>query len=128
MAKNLIPVIAKELGVEIGEEFEIKDFGRYRFTETQLECVDCNDNGSPSSFPLNSFLKAEIIKFPFEPKKGEEYWSYWQDWAVTNFRWSNEYVNEYFRKATGCVFRTKEKALAARPAKYKELTGKEWRE
>ena len=31
-------------------------------------------------------------------------------------------------KSCGCVFRTKEEALAARPAKYKELTGKEWEE
>jgi hypothetical protein len=38
MGKNLIPIIAKELGVEIGEEFEIDRIeGKFRFSLQQLQ-------------------------------------------------------------------------------------------
>lgn len=54
MAKNIIPDIAKMLGVEIGEGFEIDGLeGRYKFTEDSL-CESLFSGGwaSASDAPL----------------------------------------------------------------------------
>lgn len=135
MTKNLIPIIAKELGVEIGEEFAIEgDVGRYRFTKTNLEWLDV-DHYAEDWIAAEDCVAAslvygfsEIIKLPFEPKVGEIFWTYWQSWQVTNFVWVDGFTNHCLRKSCGLIFRTEAEALAARPAKYKELTGKEWEE
>lgn len=65
----------------------------------------------------------------FKPKDGEEYWTYI---GVTEFMWephcevwdSSPY--DYIHLAAGCVFKTADEAEQALPAKYRELTGKEW--
>ena len=148
MAKNLIPIIINELGVEIGEEFKLK-YNRngndcilkncekekiYRFTETELEEQDYynNDIWHRNVFALDNIVYGiyEIVKLPFVPKYGEEYWTYMgnngtDDWGFYQEIW-NDSVFDYIYKSAGCVFRTKEEARAALPVKYKELTGKEW--
>jgi hypothetical protein len=133
MGKNLIPIIAKELGVEINEPFKIVGNGDslWRFTETNLQFYDNHFqddwvNVKPQSVATLVLETPEIIKLPFEPKVGEIFWTYWVNWGVTNFKWEDKKANFDFRKFCGCVFRTEEEALRARPAKYKELTGKEW--
>lgn len=70
MAKNLIPEIAKMLGVELGEEFKIKGYDglTYKLTDNGLELTTVDgqktkwfDHGA-----LNSLLKGkmEIVKLP----------------------------------------------------------------
>ncbi|MBR5172494.1 MAG: hypothetical protein IKW14_03750 [Phascolarctobacterium sp.] len=135
MAKNLIPIIAKELGVELNEPFKIVGNGDslWRFTETDLQFYDKHfqddwvnvNSQSVATFVLET---PEIIKLPFEPKVGEIFWTYWTNWSVTDFEWEDKKANFDFRKFCGCVFRTKEEALAARPVKFKEITGKDWEE
>lgn len=137
MTKNLIPLIAKGLGVEIGEEFEIKGMNntKYRFGNDMLECSKKKQTSEStvwicSALYLNRLAEIEIIKLPFEPKDGESYWTY--DLFSTDFKpyagcWG-DCTKDYLRKNCGCVFRTEAEAIAARPAKYKELTGKEWEE
>jgi hypothetical protein len=130
MTKNLIPIIAKELGVEIGEEFAIKGIEntKYRFQSDMLEASTINTVWICSGLHINRLAEVEIIKLPFEPKAGEKFWTYWTDWSVTDFEWKDKTANFDFRKFCGCVFRTREEAIKARPEKYKELTGKEWGE
>ena len=131
MGKNLIPIIAKELGVEIGEEFKLAGSPtiKYRFTNDQLKAQYTVDDGWETSMALiNKLGDVVVIKLPFEPKMGEYYWTYNSDnFSIVEHYW-NGFVAEYCKKACGCVFRTKEAALAARPEKFKELTGREWQE
>lgn len=144
MAKNLIPIIINELGVEIGEEFKLK-YNRngndcilkncdkekiYRFTETELEEQDYynNDIWHRNVFALDNIVYGiyEIVKLPFAPKYGESYWTYCSDWAATwEMQWCGT-PREYMALYTGCIFRTEKEAIKARPSKYKELTGNEW--
>ena len=143
MAKNLIPIIAEKLGVEIGEEFKLK-YNRngndyivkncekekiYRFTETELEEQDYynNDMWNGATFGLDNIVYGiyEIVKLPFKPQKDERYYTFAGSWEITDTLWRNRPC-DYGRKAINCVFRTQKEALKARPVKYKELTGKEW--
>lgn len=143
MSKNLIPVITDCLGVRIGEEFKLKYNGNdyilkncekekiYRFTETELEEQDYYDNNMwhGATFALDNIVYGiyEIVKLPFKPKTGYQYWSYNKAWEVESWVWMNDLLDLVYERI-GIVFRTKEEAIAARPAKYRELTGKEWKE
>lgn len=77
---NLIPEIAKMLGVEVGEEFKVEnDVCLHRFTENGLEYNVCGVWSACAR--LNRILNGtdKIIKLPFEPKYGEKYWTvYWK--------------------------------------------------
>lgn len=131
MTKNLMPIIAKELGVEIGEEFKFsgnQNVFTYRFTNEEIQSKCKGRDWGTSVIDLNVVLKQEIIKLPFEPKTGEQYWTcIGEIWHVIDTLWEDRAI-DCFRKHCGCVFRTKEEAIAALPAKYRELTGKEWKE
>ena len=131
MSKNLIPEIAKMLGVELGEEFQIKDYDGliYKLTDAGLELTTVDgqktkwfDHGA-----LNSLLKGklEIVKLPWKPKEGEKYWGFWYSslndaWIVLLYTWGNNPVDFAFYKA-GWVYRTKEEAQAALPKVAAEL-------
>ena len=131
MAKNLIPKIAKMLGVELGEEFKIKghDGLTYKLTDNGLELTTVDgqktkwfDHGA-----LNSLLKGkmEIVKLPWKPKEGEKYWGFWYSslndaWIVLLYTWGNNPADFAFYKA-GWVYRTKEEAQAALPKVAAEL-------
>ena len=74
MCKNYMPEVAKMLGVEIGEEFdvldedgEIRDCGPYKFTnETIVNCLGHEAN----SWPLLCLLEGKytLQKRPWRPK------------------------------------------------------------
>ena len=78
MAKNLMPEVAKMLGVEMGERFKIEGSKVYRITQLGL----VNDENFICHSKLNSLLcgDVEIIKLPFKPKEGEPYW-FWRKFA-----------------------------------------------
>ena len=131
---NIIPFIAEKLGVAIGEEFkinEIKCARKWRFTETNLLFYDSQFQDDwvvvKPEFIGNLVLGSiEIKKLSFEPNVGQPYWTYTGDWEP---EWEMKWCGvswELMALKTGCVFRTKEEAMAARPARYKELTGKDW--
>lgn len=135
MTKNLIPIIAKELGVELNEPFKIAGNGDslWRFTKTNFQFYDKHFqddwvNVKPQGVVTLVMDTPKIIKLPFEPQDGEKYWTYKDtDFTISPDIW-NGFAYDYMNKNCGCVFRTKEEAIKARPAKYKELTGKEWEE
>ena len=66
MIKNLIPVIAKEFGVEIGEEFELQGYlgSKHRFNEDRLE-VSFGNEWIKSGLTINALGNIEIIKLLF---------------------------------------------------------------
>lgn len=124
MAKNLIPEIARMLGVEIGEEFEIKDDKGlvYKFVDDKLIVNSTDDkgiSGLTANMTLVSLLKGkkEIIKLPWKPKKGETYYTFELlngKWIV-HLLWWAEVPCHYALLEKGWVYRTQEEAEAALP-------------
>lgn len=129
MSKNLIPEIAKMLGVELGEEFKIKGYDglTYKLTDNGLELTTVDgqktkwfDNGT-----LNSLLKGkmEIVKLPWKPYYRQKYWTFGLKdgiWVVVPREWE-DYPAEYLLFKAGWVYRTRAEAEAALPAVAAEM-------
>ena len=130
MAKNLIPQICKMLGVELGEEFKIKEYGEriYRFDNSGLQLI--YDNGVrnlniTANMALSCLLSGdiEIVKLPWKPKKDETYYTFvlmGDKWVVRSSRWGG-FPNEHALLDKGWVYRTKEEAEAALPKVAAEM-------
>jgi hypothetical protein len=137
MSKNLIPIIADHLGIQIDEEFDVniphagKGYYRYKLTKQGLVRKEetgewCSSSGFLEKLICGDF---EIIKLPYEPKYGEKYWTYagsdgYGGWGFYHATWTDS-AGDYVYKSAGCIFRTKEEAIATLFEKYKQLTGKE---
>lgn len=101
MAKNLIPEIARMLGVELGEEFKVVYKVGFEiicnFTKEGVFVYEEGCSGKHDKELLIDIIcgKAEIVKLPWKPKAGEMYWTFGlyslQDplWVVTSARWRN---------------------------------------
>lgn len=132
MSKNLIPEIAKLLGVELGEEFKVKgeDETTYIFTDDGLKLIYDGGIGiveisSDAAFAALVNGKDEIVKLPWKPKKGEKYWGFWYSsvndaWLVLLYTWTNNPADFALYKA-GWVYRTRAEAEAALPAVAAEM-------
>lgn len=129
MSKNYMPEVARMLGVEIGEEFDIFNnemeelvHGPYKIIDNAIvDYVGCKTKNL-----LYGLLTGEytLQKRPWRPKDGEEYWA-----VLTN----GDVGWRYFRKGNanslaflymGNCFPTEEAALAAVPemlAKFGEI-------
>lgn len=133
MSKNLIPEIAKMLGLELGKEFKIDTSGDdiFQITESGVWMRKGIDKEEwvekPFEFVMLCNGDAEIIKLPWKPKAGEQYYSFGGRligdptvWIVVDVIWQGlAYDVAMFDK--GWVYRTKEEAEAALPAVVKEL-------
>lgn len=129
MAKNLIPEIAKILGVEIGEEFKVK--GReyiFHFVDNGLIAYRTDGSALPYENCLAHFLwlingEEEIVKIPWKPKKGEDYYTFGGSdgiWRVSQQHWTcHPFDLALFEK--GWVYRTRAEAEAALPAVAEEM-------
>ena len=136
---NLIPKIAEMLGVEIGEEFEIRPFNatslyksaKYHFTEYCFQYYDVVDEAWRPSDALTSVLNgmSEIIKLPFEPKEGETYYKVILRYglSVAKEDWAG-WLADYSDKYCGNCFRTEAEAEKHKYEIYEKLTGKKWEE
>ena len=127
---NLIPQIAEMLGVEIGEEFEVKGNKGlvYKFVDDELIVNSTDDRGSSgitAHMTLVSLLKGkrEIIKLPWKPKKGETYYTFellGDKWVVRPV-WCGGFPNDYALFDKGWAYRTRTEAEASLPAVAEEL-------
>lgn len=130
MAKNLIPDIAKMLGVELGEAFKVKgeDATTYTLTDDGLKLTYDGGIGIVEISSDVAFIdllmgKDEIVKLPWKPKKGELYYSFGifaQTWRVSKICWF-QHPFDFALLAKGWVYRTKEEAEAALPKAAAEL-------
>mgnify|MGYP004568567977 CR=1 FL=1 len=133
MAKNLIPEICKMLGVELGEEFEIKGYKGlvYKFVDDELIVNSTDDrgiSGLTANMTLVNLLKGEreIVKLPWKPAMYEEYWTFGKlgkQWIVGTLIWK-ELPYEILLFDKGWGFRTKEEAQAALPKVAAEMEGR----
>lgn len=139
MSKNLMPEIAKLLGVEMGEAFYINDhLGRrvYAYSDNNLFKIGpallhlnntdgCFEGSDRDQIILVKLLAGllTIEKLPWEPKEDEQF--YRPNIickAVSNELWSGSTLN-YSLKLLGMVYRTREEAEAHLAEDYERLTG-----
>ena len=130
MAKNLIPEIAKMLGVELGEEFKVEGVAdkTYKFIIDELiVCGEKNANHGyvSANMMLVSLAKgdANLIKLPWKPKKGDAYYTlevFRGKWVVRSLWWTGAPCS-YALLDKGWVFRTKEEAEDALTKVAKEM-------
>ena len=139
---NLIPTITEMLGVEIGEEFDlcngmdsnIRMGCIYKFSNDCLLCADEDDKdcfGVASDKTLRCILNGslKIIKLPFKPKNGEQYYRVFihrdGDININRDTWV-DWTTDYMCKYCGNCFRTEVEAEAHKYEIYEKLTGRKW--
>lgn len=129
MAKNLIPEIAKWLGVEIGEEFQIdiRSNDIFQITESGIWMKkDVNKDEwveMPFEFMMLCNGDAVVIKLPWKPKEGDVYFTFGRlgdKWVVRSLWWGG-FPEEYAMLDKGWVYRSEKEAQAALPSVAKEL-------
>lgn len=131
MAKNLIPEIARKLGVEIGEKFKVKgeDELTYRFDSDGLKLT--HDSGIElAQISANvAFVdlvngKDEIIKLPWKPKFGDRYFGVFEfngKLQICRYDIWRGTIAEEAQYRCGWVYRTREEAEAALPKVAAEI-------
>lgn len=133
MSKNLIPQIAQMLGVELGEEFKVVHKVVYK-TGFEIICnftkegVFVHEEGCSGKYDKELLAdiicgKAEIVKLPWKPKKGETYYTFellGDKWVVRSSRWGG-FPNEYALLGKGWVYRTEAEAQDALPKVAAEM-------
>lgn len=127
MSKNLIPEIAKMLGVELGEEFKIKgDKGfedktfylTIRGLKAKLDQYPKKELPAMAALDSLLFGDTEIIKLPWKPKKGELVYTFCfcigsnDKWTVTWRHWENR-VEEIALLKAGWIYRSRAEAERA---------------
>ena len=141
---NLIPKIAQMLGVEIGEEFKLKQTSgdiksaKYRFRnigdQIIYERTDFCGGWTMCSAEEVGLLvlgKHEIVKLPFKPEEGEWYCMFMfcgDDFCVANTEFSNYDIKDLTNAYCGNCFRNKDEANNHKAEIYEKLTGKKWEE
>lgn len=127
MAKNIIPDIAKMLGVEIGEEFEVEGLdGRYKLTEDSLRIILLSGKWACASTATFYWLckgKYKIIKLPFKPKYGEPF-CYIRTNGCVDWDTFSDHIFSASMYLIGNCFRTEEEASAHKDeimTKFKEV-------
>lgn len=142
MAKNYMQDVARMLGVELGELFEVTELGvtyKHYLKPDGLYRVYTDDQLGKEVLPyvLTGILtgKYKFKKLPWKPKNGEPY--YYVSWLKSCGKWTicagrtqylNSYDNDTLRVDTGNCFHTKEEAEAAKYDVFEKLTGKKWDE
>lgn len=130
MAKNLIPEIAKMLGVELGEEFKIEtfDYVTYRFDNDGLKVTfdkKPEAKEETANVELCGLLSGKYVKMPWKPRKNDDYYTFSfgglsEEWVVVKQQWdAHPYERALLDK--GWVYRTREEAQAALPAVAREM-------
>lgn len=131
MAKNLIPEIAKMLGVEIGEEFKVKgdDATTYIFTDDGLKLtydggIGIVEISSDAAFAALVNGKDEIVKLPWKPKFGDRYLGVFEfngKLQICRYDIWRGTIAEEAQYRCGWIYRTKEEAEAALPKVAAEI-------
>lgn len=129
MAKNLIPQIAHMLGVELFEEFKVVYKVGFEiicnFTKEGVFVHEEGCSGKHDKELLADIIcgKAEIVKLPWKPKKGDAYYTFEifrGKWVVRSLWWTGAPCN-YALLDKGWIYRTEKEAEAALPAVAKEI-------
>ena len=108
--------IAEMLGVELEEEFKVSDMKIFTFKFTEDDGLmfkyGKNEDYMPSALILTKLLRGDysVVKLPWKPKKGEEYWHYSEAWDEgIPCKWEGGWFDLLLWKE-GCCFKTKKEA------------------
>lgn len=116
---NYYKQIAEMLGVELGEEFNLKENKtknivrpRYKITQEEGLMYSVNRNEFARSLLLLSIINGSysVVKLPWKPKYGEQYWSYSLKINRTCCNMFGEFIEDYAMWKSGNCFRTEEEA------------------
>lgn len=129
MSKNYMPEVAKMLGVEIGEEFDILDengdargWNSHKFTkEMMVNCVGSEARGWLVYYLLTG--EYTLQKSPWRPKEGELFWTINGKGNVEKYHFLNDMCDLALLNMGNC-FPTKKAAEAAVPEmleKFEEI-------
>lgn len=140
---NLMPEVARMLGVEIGEKFQINLCPNVLF-KFDMSGILAQEQGEASWHSANRGILQELIygsfeimKLPWKPRKGDVFYSFYKEgvavlfgyavsesddcvWKVTECYWNDSPLAIALYKA-GWVYRTREEAENALPDVAKEL-------
>lgn len=127
MSKNLIPEIARMLGVELNEEFKIEGDNRtYWFDLDGLHSGEYVVEDEDDAM-LHDLLcgEVEIVKLPWKPKQDETFYTFGihateNKWVVVSVKWWDNVKNLALYKI-GWIYRTQAEAEAALPAVAAEI-------
>ena len=126
MAKNYMADVAKLLGIELEEEFMVtEDESIYKLTKDGLEYKSDNGNLYYANDVFLNLLDGtiEIVKLPWQPKKGEVYCRPMDGFEDVDFdNWSNHPI-DFALKEAGMIFKTKAECEAALPELRKKYLG-----
>lgn len=126
MSKNLIPGIAKMLGVELGEEFKVKGYEEMTFSLIYSGLIIVYDDYPEMEWTsVNTIFdellvgRLEIIKLPWKPKKDEVFYTFGihateDKWVVVSCKWWDNVKNLALYKI-GWIYRSQAEAEAALP-------------
>lgn len=130
MAKNLIPEIARMLGVELGEEFKVEGVADKTYKFIVDELVVCGEKNTNHGYVTANMMlvtlakgDARLIKLPWKPKKGDTFYTFASipnKWVV-RIAWWDQTPNHYALLDKGWIYRTKEEAKAALPKVAAEI-------
>ncbi len=112
MSKNHMADVAKMLGVELGEEFELKDYEYNPYKITDGGLIDWQGDEWCNALTGLLLGEVEIIKKPWKPKEGETYYYITKKGNVCETFYSDQYINDLFRIRFGNCFRNREEAEA----------------
>lgn len=125
MTKNYMADVAKMLGVELGEEFKMDGSDKIlKFYKNGL-CFQCGGAWLRADSNLIDLIKggSKIVKLPWQPKVGDEYYYPSFDLKrVSNSRWNDETFDFAYKEA-GMVFKTKKECEEALPELRKKYLG-----
>ena len=127
----IIEAMRNSIGVEIEEEFTLiprpgEPFTiQLRFTENSLQTYINKVGWRPSDVNIDTIAHGVIKRQPFKPRKGNQYWSYCNNFIPSIFIWDNN-TSDYLRLNAGIVWRTKEEAYTNRCEAYRKITGKDF--
>ena len=127
---NYMAEVAKMLGVEIGEEFKIKQcYGIFKISDTEgllWKSLGQNERETrPQELRLVIKKAIDIVKLPWKPKNKEGYYyprTYEQE--VFYALWVGSTL-DYAMYNLGMCYRTREEAEEHFAEDYKKLTGEE---
>lgn len=128
MAKNYMQDVARMLGVELEEEFRIKETltkSIYKITSSGLLGKYDGKDWKHENYALASLLIGvyHIIKLPWQPKEGDRFY-----FPATDFQyscpetWDNHPI-DFALKEAGMAFKTKGECEAALPELRKKYLG-----
>ena len=116
---NYYKKIAEMLGVELDEEFSLKNnddeilSSKYKVTASDGLLFKWNNNWGRSNRIIEIINgKLTIVKLPWKPKKGEPYWYYSAGWKEATLMQCEDNLCDMLYWKIGNCFRTEEEAKA----------------